>query len=78
MLSINDARIVQKAVNREIFNGEEIFSLEDAICMTCIPSPPNCESYNIFAIQVDNMTILVWVLYTDVGIHVRMVHRLAW
>lgn len=78
MLSINEAQIVQKAVNCEIFNGENIFCIEDATCMTRIPYPPDSDGYTIWAVQIDDITILAWLDYTDDGVHVRKVRKLAW
>lgn len=78
MLSTEEAQIVQKAVNRKIFNGDNIFHLEDAVCMTQIPCPPDSEVFTIWAVQIDDMTVMVLIDKTDDGIQVRKAQRIVW
>ena len=78
MLSTNDAQLVRNAVNRELFNDESIFSVEDAAQMQSLPGTRMGASITVLAIQYGDLTIMTWVQFTEHGMRVRKVHSQAW
>ena len=79
MLAINEAQQVKSFVNRNLFNDEEILSLEDAANMQPIPGTRHKGgSYTILAMQDGDLTILVWVQYVDGGFHIKKADTQAW
>ena len=78
MLGINEALQIRNYVNTYLFEGEEVFSLENAANMYPVPGARSSESYTILAIQVDDLTIMVWIQFTGKGIRVRKAHKQAW
>ena len=78
MLSIKEAQIVRDAVNSGLFNGKTVLSIEDVANMQPIPGTRSAASYTILAAQYGDLTILVWVQYTELGMRVRMARKQAW
>ena len=78
MLDIKTATLVRKAIN-EHFSSPDTISLEAVCRMQPVVQNTNGSGYTILALQYGDLTILVWVQFSEkLGVIVRSVKAQAW
>ena len=78
MLDLKTATIVRNAINKH-FSTPETISLEAVCRMQPIVQNTSGSGYTILAMQYGDLTILVWVQYSEkLGVIVRGVKSQAW
>ena len=78
MLDIKTATIVRKAIN-EHFSVPDMVSLESVCRMQPVAQNTSGGGYTILALQLGDLTILVWVQFCEKqGVVVRKVNAQAW
>ena len=78
MLGLSDAHTICNYVNRELFNGEKGFTIEDAMTMTVIPGSYSGDSLTVLGISKDDTTILVWVQFRGTGLLIKNGRKVCW
>lgn len=77
MIDIKSATLIRKAINEEM--GSEAVTLEDVCRMTPISQFSKGSGYTILALQCGDLTVLVWVQFSEkLGAIVRKVRTQAW
>ena len=78
MLDIKTATLVRKAIN-EHFSSPDMVSLEAVCRMQPVVQNTSGSGYTILALQYGDLTILVWVQFSEkLGIVIRRVKGQAW
>ena len=78
MLDIKTATIVRKAIN-EHFSSPDMVSLEAVCRMQPVVQNTSGSGYTILALQYGDLTILVWVQFSEkLGVMIRRVKGQAW
>ena len=78
MLDIKTATIIRSAIN-DHFSTPNMVSLESVCRMQPVPQNTTGSGYTILALQLGDLTILVWVQFSEkLGVIVRSVKAQAW
>ena len=78
MLDIKTATLVRKAIN-EHFSSPDMVSLEAVCRMQPVVQNTSGSGYTILALQYGDLTILVWVQFSEkLGVMVIRVRGQAW
>ena len=76
MLDIKTAYLIKNVIDKKV--SPDAVTMEDVCRMEPIQVSTKTSGYTILGTQCGDLTILVWVQFSDLGACVRAVKTMAW